>query len=132
MVGSADTQVVPWVMVEATAVAVDIPEAASERAAMVNSKPTRLLNTTTVFVSVKRRKSMANEAPIPPSLPLYEKPKERQPAVIPAGIEQKKLPGIMNKVISRMLPKMKGKMSKLGKMKTPNSKPGKKHKVTFK
>jgi hypothetical protein len=57
---------------------------------------------------------MSNEAPMPPSLPVYEAPKIRVPATIPAGMEIAKMPGVMNKMISRALPKGKlGKMTKL-------------------
>lgn len=55
---------------------------------------------------------MTNEAPLP-SLPVYEAPKVRVPATIPAGMEISKLPGVMNKMISRALPKPKlGKRTK--------------------
>ena len=51
---------------------------------------------------------------MPPSLPVYEAPKIRVPATIPAGMEIAKMPGVMNKMISRALPKGRiGKMSKL-------------------
>jgi hypothetical protein len=57
---------------------------------------------------------MTNEAPLP-SLPVYEAPKVRVPATIPTGMEMQKMPGVMNKMISRALPK--GKLGKVAKLK---------------
>jgi hypothetical protein len=77
---------------------------------------------------------MPVEAPLP-TLPVYEKPKPRVPAVIPDGVKAIQKGGVLNKMISRMLPKLKTKSLKKGiklKAKEPTGKPGKKrHKVHF-
>ena len=73
-------------------------------------------------------------AELPPSLPVYQAPKERPTAVLPQGLEVTKMPGVMNKMISRMLPKKLGKMLKSPKLmaKTATTKTRNKHKVKFK
>jgi len=68
-------------------------------------------------------------AEIPPSLPKYEAPKERPTAVIPQGLEVTKMPGTMNKMISKMLPKMKLSKIKAPKMKSRMSKTKTKHRL---
>ena len=61
---------------------------------------------------------MNNEAPLPPSLPVYEAPAPRPVAPIPTGLQVTKMPGTMNKMISKMLPKIgKLRMAKVPKMK---------------
>ena len=67
---------------------------------------------TTAFASERRKRSMTSEAPLP-VLPVYEKPRNRVPATIPAGMEMQKMPGVMNKILTRALPKPKlGKRTK--------------------
>jgi hypothetical protein len=57
---------------------------------------------------------MTNEASLPPSLPVYKAPEKRVPATIPEGMEIKKMPGVMNKMLSRAMPQKRlGKMTKL-------------------
>lgn len=59
---------------------------------------------------------MSDSCTIPPSLPKYEPPKEFQKAELPAAMapSSTKPPGIMNKMISRMLkPKLKTPKPKL-------------------
>ena len=66
---------------------------------------------------------MSNEAPLPPSLPVYKAPAQRVPATIPEGMEVKKMPGVMNKMISRALPQKRlGKMTRLKGMRSGKSK----------
>lgn len=49
-----------------------------------------------------------------PQLPVYEKPAEKVPAVVPTGLQVTKMPSTMNKMISKMLlPKMKAKLPKM-------------------
>ena len=50
---------------------------------------------------------MVNEAPIPPTLPSYQKPSPRPVATLPTGMEIKE-GGIVNKLISRALAAKKG------------------------
>ena len=71
---------------------------------------------------------------MPPTLPVYAKPRERLPAVIPNGLAVTKMPGTMNKMISKMLPNLKAMKTKMPKMKAklPSGKPKTKHKVKFK
>lgn len=75
---------------------------------------------------------MSPDAPLP-SLPTYDKPAERKPAVLPESVSEVKPHGIINKIISRLLPgKLKAGMPKL-KSKITAGKPTKnKHKVKFK
>ena len=55
---------------------------------------------------------MENKIIVPPSLPVYEKPKDFKKADIPESVAKAPKPhGIMNKMMSRML-KMKTKMPK--------------------
>ena len=62
---------------------------------------------------------MSNEAPLPPTLPVYQAPAKRVPATIPEGMEIKKMPGVMNKLITRAMPQKRlGKMTKLSGMKS--------------
>ena len=76
---------------------------------------------------------MSVEAPMPPALPVYEKPRERVPAVLPNGLAVTKMPSTMNKMISKMLPKLKSPKAKMPRMKArlPSGKPKTKHKVKF-
>lgn len=65
---------------------------------------------------------MSPESPLP-VLPSYDPPVEKPKAEVPNGIELKKMPGIMNKMISRMLPKLgKLKMPKHPKARLPKTK----------
>jgi hypothetical protein len=74
-----------------------------------------------------------NDAPLPPTLPVYEAPKPRPTAILPQGLEVTKMPSTMNKMISKMLPKLGKLKAPKMKMKLPTGKPGKtKHKVKFK
>lgn len=57
---------------------------------------------------------MTSEAPLP-VLPKYDAPQDPTPATIPQGLEVTKMPGVMNKMITRML-------TKLPKMKMPKMK----------
>ena len=76
---------------------------------------------------------METESIPTPSLPAYEAPKPRVPAVIPNGLEVTKMPSTMNKMISKMLPKLKTPKMKGPKLKAklPSGKPKTKHKVKF-
>lgn len=70
---------------------------------------------------------MSNEAP---QLPVYEKPAEKVPAILPTGLQVTKMPSTMNKMISKMLmpklkarlPKMKSRMPVKSKAKLPRGK----------
>lgn len=55
---------------------------------------------------------MSDEAAIP-TLPAYAPPIERVPAALPKGLEVTKMPSTMNKLISRMMPKLKAKLPKM-------------------
>lgn len=55
---------------------------------------------------------MIPTAPLP-VLPVYEKPAEKVTATLPTGLELKKMPSTMNKLISRMMPKLKAKLPKM-------------------
>lgn len=50
---------------------------------------------------------MTNEAPIPPTLPTYQKPSPRPVATLPTGMEIQK-PGMMAKMLSKGLSAKKG------------------------
>lgn len=71
-----------------------------------------------------------NDCPIPPSLPVYQPPRERKPATLPPNLEKLSQPhGIINKVVGRILkmPRMNPlKMMTLKKVPKPLSKPKKK------
>jgi len=68
---------------------------------------------------------MTELAPLPPTLPVYEAPKPRAAAPIPHGLEVTKMPGTMNKMISKMLPKMSKLRTPKLRAKMPISKPKK-------
>jgi hypothetical protein len=65
---------------------------------------------------------MPEKLSIPPSLPPYEKPVDRQPAVIPDSLKPH---GIINKFIGQMLkaPKMKQSMKMMSMKKNPKPLP---------
>lgn len=59
------------------------------------------------------------DAPIPPTLPTYDKPRERKPATVPKDLSQPH--GIFNKVLGRILkaPKLKTTLRMMNSKKNP-------------
>lgn len=80
--------------------------------------------------ALRVQKEEMNGCPIPPTLPGYEPPRSRQPAILPKDMDKLSQPhGIINKVLGKVLkmPKMNPmKMMQMKKIPKPFSKPKKK------